>query len=615
MTPRARVPAPNQRPPSVNEPVRLGDVCYIQLGKMLSPASKRGPSPQPYLRNANVQWGRFDLSDVAAMDFTPKEQVKFALEPGDLLVCEGGEPGRSAVWEGAIEPCFYQKALHRIRPRDGRVDPYFLMFRLWYGSVTGEFSSSHRKSTIAHLPLERLSELRLALPPITDQRRIASLLRAAFSQADGARLAAQEQKEGADQLFSRTLASGFAGVTPMAAGVPEEPAPAGWRWIELKSVARLESGHTPSRRHPEWWSGDIPWIALPDIRALDGRTAFQTWETVNDQGIANSSARVLPTNTVVMSRTASVGFVTIMGRPMATSQDFVNWVCRPELDPFFLAYALRASRGYIRGLASGAVHKTIYMPTLESLRVCAPPIDEQRRIVAELDRRLGEVERLARGVEDRLNLISTLPAAILRAAFSKQESIELRRGAVASYLVDRLHDQPTFGRVMFQKLLYLTEAHAGVDLGCRYERRAAGPHSPRALREIETMAEERGWFSARKEDGRYVYTRGLNISERLAAAETLLGDGKAELDRLIAILGHRRTEVAEVVATLFAAWNDFLLDGQTPTDDEIVAELHTNWHERKRTFSAARLKQALDWMRDKNIVPVGRGPRTEKVNA
>ena len=159
-------------------------------------------------------------------------------------------------------------------------------------------------------------------------------------------------------------------------------------------MARLESGHTPSRRRPEWWGGDVPWIALPDIRALDGKLAFETTEYTNQLGIANSSARVLPKHTVVMSRTASVGFVTMMGRPMATSQDFVNWVCGPELDPFFLAYALRASREYIRGLASGAVHKTIYMPTLHSLQICVPPIDEQRRIVAELDTRLAEAERL-----------------------------------------------------------------------------------------------------------------------------------------------------------------------------------------------------------------------------
>jgi len=478
-----------------------------------------------------------------------------------------------------------------------------------------EFARLMRGATRPRVTLGMLGNLALPTPPVEVQDQIVKRIRLGLDLANQASAAAEEQYKAALALRPRTLASAFVDVTPIHAGPSDQAPPAGWRWLELGSVARLESGHTPSRRHPEWWGGDIPWIALPDIRALDGRVAYATSETVNDQGIANSSARVLPKGTVVMSRTASVGFVTIMGRPMATSQDFVNWVCGPELDPFFLAYALRASRDYIRGLASGAVHKTVYMPTLTALRVCAPPITKQRRIVAELDARLSEVERLTRGLETRRDAISKLPGAILRSAFMEQESLGLRRGAVASYLVDRLHHQPTFGRVMFQKLLYLAEAHIGVDLGGEYERHAAGPHAPRALREVETLAEQRGWFSTRREDGRYIYTPGPDISERVSAAETLLGETRAELDRLIEIFGRRKTVWAEVVTTLFAAWNDFLLAGRTPTDDEIVAEMHSNWHKRKLRFDADRLRRTVHWMKDNNIVPVGRGPRTELMNA
>ena len=145
-------------------------------------------------------------------------------------------------------------------------------------------------------------------------------------------------------------------VNPLSAGRPGRQAPPGWRWFRLTDLARLETGHTPSRSHPEWWGGPIPWISLADIRELDGKVAQDTLETTNEQGIANSSARLLPEGTVVLSRTASVGFVTIMGRPMATSQDFVNWVCGPELYPHFLAYLLRGSRAYIRSLSSGAIN-------------------------------------------------------------------------------------------------------------------------------------------------------------------------------------------------------------------------------------------------------------------
>jgi type I restriction enzyme S subunit len=128
-----------------------------------------------------------------------------------------------------------------------------------------------------------------------------------------------------------------------------------------------ESGHTPSRRHPEWRGGDVPWLALPDIRKLHGKVGYETAETTNALGLANSSARLLPVNTVCVSRTASIGFVTLLGKPMATSQDFCNWICdRDKLDPEFLMYAFMASHEHLRELGSGAVHNDRIVPRLRA---------------------------------------------------------------------------------------------------------------------------------------------------------------------------------------------------------------------------------------------------------
>ena len=186
--------------------------------------------------------------------------------------------------------------------------------------------------------------------------------------------------------------------------------PPGWRWELLVDLARLESGHTPSRYHPEWWGGDIPWISLADIRDLDGRVTYETREHTNEAGIANSAARVLPEGTVVLSRTASVGFVTIMGRPMATSQDFVNWVCTSDLiDPWFLAHLFIGSRSYIRSLASGAIHQTVYVPTVEKFRVCVPSLEEQRRISDRLKAQLSVVERMRASMRQQQEALADLP--------------------------------------------------------------------------------------------------------------------------------------------------------------------------------------------------------------
>ncbi|WP_429333169.1 restriction endonuclease subunit S [Paraburkholderia sp. 35.1] len=148
----------------------------------------------------------------------------------------------------------------------------------------------------------------------------------------------------------------------------------------LTDVARLETGHTPSRKHPEYWGGDVPWIGIRDATGNHGGTLYKTLQYTNELGIRNSSARILPANTVCLSRTASVGYVVVMGTPMATSQDFVNWVCGPMLDHRFLKYVLLGERGSFLRFASGTTHQTIYFPEVKAFHIALPPLETQRGI-------------------------------------------------------------------------------------------------------------------------------------------------------------------------------------------------------------------------------------------
>lgn len=190
---------------------QLGELCDIQLGKMLSPASKIGLRPRPYLRNANVQWGKFDLADIARMDFTEDQERKFVLRSGDLLVCEGGEPGRAAVWEGQIPSCLYQKAIHRLRPIGNAVDPHFVMYRLWMAALQREFVESHAKTTIAHLPAVRLRRLPIRVPTVSEQRRIVAMLNERMASAEGALKAIEQELDAINKLPTAILRRAFEG--------------------------------------------------------------------------------------------------------------------------------------------------------------------------------------------------------------------------------------------------------------------------------------------------------------------------------------------------------------------------------------------------------------------
>lgn len=400
--------------------VPLKTVADIQLGKMLSPKAKTGSAPVPYLRNQDVQWGRIAVRDLARMDFSTREREKFELRAGDLLVCEGGEPGRCAVWNGELVGCYYQKALHRVRPVQGVADSEYLSLWIRHMALTGAFQDQNAKTTIAHLPLVRFAQMPVPAVSVDEQKRLAARLKAQLAAVEEVRQVAQVQRTETVGLLSAFYRECFSGIVPVAVTTEFESSPVGWRWTKLTDVARLESGHTPSRSRPDWWGGDISWMSLTEIRALDGRWVDATQIKTNPSGIANSAARVLPRGTVCFSRTASVGFVAIMGQPMATSQDFANWVCGDALDPEFLMHALIRSRTELRALATGATHKTIYMPTLQSFHVCLPDRRTQERIVARLKGQLASVELMQKAASAQLEEIERLPSRLLAQAFDQK---------------------------------------------------------------------------------------------------------------------------------------------------------------------------------------------------
>ncbi len=162
----------------------IGDLFETQLGKMLSQKAKVGTSPKPYLRNKNVQWEGIGTGDILYMDFNERETEKFRLRKGDLLVCEGGEVGRAAIWNGEIDECYYQKALHRLRPKDSRISnefmAYWMMFSFFLNNTYGVTGT---RTTIAHLPEIKLKPLLVPVPSVEEQQEIIGALRSVDEKA------------------------------------------------------------------------------------------------------------------------------------------------------------------------------------------------------------------------------------------------------------------------------------------------------------------------------------------------------------------------------------------------------------------------------------------------
>ncbi|MCS7016674.1 MAG: restriction endonuclease subunit S [Gemmatales bacterium] len=190
---------------------QFSEIADSRLGKMLSQASKSGVYSRPYLRNANVLWDEFKLDDVYEMDFLPEEREEFLLKPGDILICEGGEIGRCAVWEGQIEECYFQKALHRARLKDPCSSPRYLMHFIAWAAEHGAIAELRTGSAIPHLTGVKLKTLEVIWPEPRVQHQVVVTLDQIKAEITEMRVSESENALLLDQIEQSILFQGFRG--------------------------------------------------------------------------------------------------------------------------------------------------------------------------------------------------------------------------------------------------------------------------------------------------------------------------------------------------------------------------------------------------------------------
>lgn len=240
-------------------------------------------------------------------------------------------------------------------------------------------------------PYDAFETVQIAIPPLAEQRAIANILGAveeAIAKTEALIAALANTKTATmRELLTRGIRRDKAQMKPLPArwvlgrvaeGITHIPAD--WDLVTLTKIAKLESGHTPDRKEPAYWDGNIPWISLRDADALTKVTISETAETIGPLGLANSSARMLPAGTVVFQRTANVGLASVMGREMCTSQHFANWICGRKLDPYYLQQVFRHMSREWQRLVAGSVLPDIYMGTFKALQILLPPLAEQKKI-------------------------------------------------------------------------------------------------------------------------------------------------------------------------------------------------------------------------------------------
>lgn len=157
---------------------RLDDFFEVQQGKQVSKANRIGSNQKPFLRTSNILWGKITLDKLDYLHFTADEEKKYKLSQNDLLVCEGGDIGRTGIWKNELDGCYYQNHLHRLRAKTSEIDPEFVLYWLQFSFVYAKlYFGRGNITTIPNLSKSRLSELLIPVPTLIEQRNIAFVMK------------------------------------------------------------------------------------------------------------------------------------------------------------------------------------------------------------------------------------------------------------------------------------------------------------------------------------------------------------------------------------------------------------------------------------------------------
>lgn len=372
---------------------KLGQVCTSDLGKTLNKSKDRGEL-HPYLCSINILWDKIDLSTLKQACFEADEQEKYTVRKGDLLVCEGGDTGRSAIWD-RDETILYQNALHRLRFHES-VSPKFVLFYLLYLKDIGEIDNKYSKGvTIKHLVKKALLSIPLPIPPKPTQLSIVSEL----DKLNELIRIKKEQLKDYDALAQSIFYEMFG--DPV---VNEK----GWEVKTFGECFSIGAGGTPSTKVKEYWdNGTIPWIGSNMcqnciITETDGKF-------ITEEGLTHSSTKLLAPGTVLVALVgATIGKVGLLRIETCTNQN-IAFIKVQETETFtseFVYYHLMGLYGEFMKIGQGNF-KMANQGFIKLLPISLPPLPLQHSFAQKIE----QIEQQKAAIQKTITDLETLLAA------------------------------------------------------------------------------------------------------------------------------------------------------------------------------------------------------------
>lgn len=561
---------------------------------------------------------------------------RFSLRAGDTIITKDSESpddiARSAYVPTTLPGVICGYHLSMVRPLATAHGPFI---KRYFDSAQARayFHTNANGLTRVGLGQYALDNAPIALPSLAEQIAIAAFLDRETAKID---LLVEEQrrliallKEKRQAVIFHAVTKGLDPHVPMKGSGIEwlGEVPAHWGLKAIKWLSPVLRGASPRPiDDPRYFDddGEYAWVRIADSSASNGLLTTTT-QRLSELGSALSVK--LEPGSLFVSIAGTVGKPCVTDIKACIHDGFVYFP-KLTIDNRWLYRIFEAGLCY-GGLGKLGTQLNLNTDTIGSIVVGVPDEHEMAEILQFIDEQTRSIDGLIGKSDELSGLLQERRAALISAAVTGKIDVRgsakvlpfpINRaracGLIATEIIERSAHQTTFGRVKFQKIAFLAEAHVGVsELAGSYTREAAGPLDRALIDEMEGGAQSIAGIEHEQPGGtgtmvsyRLGQQRGahrVELVQWLGAART------AKLDKLISDFAGLTTREAEAVATLYGVWNDALSEGTSPTDEEIISGFINDWHPEKQSkFRASELPEWLGWMRRHGIVPTGSGPTT-----